>query len=229
MTMHDRVFSGDSLSARTPVLPMLLVLVVVLLAGLAYLAFVRLPLWFPGAHVVIAVVLGLALTLGALMLLPARMLHSEAALLSHAFDQLHGAQSGRHATALATVIETHDRARRIRRIVPGTQEDIAALLTRTADRFDALARSLFYAPGELPRVQAVLARSDLVVEAIETHGALRARTGGDGKDVEASRAHLRTSIQSLHDALDGLEARAITSLLEKVEVASSTAETLLRR
>ena len=76
MTMHDRVFSGDSLSARTPVFPMLLVLVAVLLAGLGYLAFVHLPLWFPGAHVVIAVVLGLALTLGALMLLPARMLHS---------------------------------------------------------------------------------------------------------------------------------------------------------
>ncbi|MBY6161781.1 hypothetical protein KUV73_12910 [Mameliella alba] len=229
MSVYDRAASGGRLSSRAPVLPMLLVLGAVLVAGLAYLAFVRLPMPFPGAHVAVAVVLGLALSLGGLMLLPARALHSEAALLAHAFDALHGTQAGRHATALATVIDTHDRARRIRRIVPGTQQDIAELLTRTADRFDALARSLFYAPRELPKVQAVLARSDLVVEAIETHGALRARAGGEGKDVEASRAHLRSSIESLHAALDGLEARAITSLLEKVEVASSTAETLLRR
>lgn len=229
MTDYEAATSARSLSARTPVLPMLTALALVLVAGLAYLTFLRLPIWFPYSQAVVAVVLGFVLSLGLLMMMPAHWLHSEAALLRHAFDQLHGAQSGRYATALATVIETHERARRIRKIAPGTQDDIKALLLKTADRFDALAKSLFYAPQELPRVQTVLSRSELVVEAIETHGALRARAGGDGKDVEASREHLRTSIQSLHDALDTLEARAITSLLEKVEVASSTAETLLRR
>lgn len=229
MSTYDAAKTGGSLPNRTPVWPLVLTLAAVLVAGLVYLTFVRLPLWFPGAHIVVAVVLGFALSLGALMLLPARWLHSEAALLRHAFDQLHGAQAGRYATALATVIDTHDRARRTRRIAPGTQDDIAALLNKTADRFDTLAKSLFYAPQELPKVQTVLSRSELVVEAIESHGALRDRAGGEGKDVEASRAHLRSSIESLHAALDTVEARAITSLLEKVEVASSTAETLLRR
>ncbi len=229
MSLHDLATRQGALPNRVPHRPLLLVLGAVLVAGLLYLTFVRLPLWFPGSHVVVAVLLGLGLSLGALMMMPARWFHSEAALLRHAFDHLHGAQAGRYATALATVIDTHDRARRIRRIAPVTQDDIAALLGRTADRFDAIAKSLFYAPHELPRVQTVLARSELVVEAIETHGALRARADGKGKDVEASRAHLRSSIESLHAALDTVEARAITSLLEQVEVASSTAETLLRR
>lgn len=229
MSLHENAARDGALHERAPRLPLLLTLGVVLLAGLAFLTFVRLPLWFPGAHIILAVVLGLALALGLLMVLPPRWLHSEATLLRHAFDQLHGAQSGRYGTALATVIETHGRARRVRQIAPSTQEDIAALLNKTADRFDTIAKSLFYAPQELPKVQTVLSRSELVVEAIETHGALRARAGADGQDVEASRAHLRSSIESLHDALDTVEARAITSLLEKVEVASSTAETLLRR
>ncbi|MGP6085758.1 hypothetical protein [Antarctobacter jejuensis] len=228
MSVYETAASGRNVSSRAPLLPTLLILGAVLVAGLVYLTFVRLPIWFPYSHVIVAFVLGLLLSLGLLNLLPSQRLHSEATLLRHAFDQLHGAQSGRHATALATVIETHDRARRVRAIAPGTQEDIQTLLMQTADRFDALAKSLFYAPQELPRVQTVLSRSELVVEAIETHGALRARAG-DGKDVEASRAHLRSSIESLHAALDSVEARAITSLLEKVEVASSTAETLLRR
>lgn len=219
---------GGRLPTRVPLGPLLTVLGAVLAAGLAFLTFVRLPLYFPGFHVVAAVALGLMLSLGVLMMLPARWLHSEAALLRHAFDEMHGAQSGRFGTALETVIDTHERARRIRRIAPATQDDISALLNRTADRFDDIARSLFYAPQELSRVQTVLSRSELVVEAIETHGKLRARAR-EGKDVDLSRAHLRSSIESLHDALDTVEARAITSLLEKVEVASSTAETLLRR
>jgi hypothetical protein len=229
MSVYEDAKRGGSLPNRVPMLPMVLALAVVLVAGLAFLTFVRLPLWFPGSHIAVAIVLGFGGALGTLMILPARWLHSEAALLRHAFDQLHGAQSGRYATALSTVIDTHDRARRVRRIAPGTQDDISALLLKTADRFDDLAKSLFYAPQELPKVQTVLSRSELVVEAIESHGALRARAGNEGKDVEASRAHLRSSIESLHAALDTVEARAITSLLEQVEVASSTAETLLRR
>ena len=230
MSVYETTINGRPLSSRAPVLPMLLVLGAVLVAGLAYLTFVRLPIWFPYSQVVVAFVLGLLLSLGLLTLLPANKLHSDATLLRHGFDQLHGAHSGGYATALATVIETHERARRVRAIAPGTQDEIKTLLMETADRFDALAKSLFYAPQELPRVQTVLSRSELVVEAIEGHGALRARAGdGNDQDVEASRAHLRSSIQSLHSALDSVEARAITSLLEQVEVASSTAETLLRR
>lgn len=229
MSALEQVLRGGGVPpSRRPWRPLLLMLGAVLAAGLAFLTFVRLPLFFPGFHVAAAAGLGLMLSLGALLMLPARWLHSEASLLRHAFDQMHGAQSGRFATALDTVIETHDRARRVRRVAPGTQDDIAALLTRTADRLDAIARSLFYAPQELSRVQTVLSRSDLVVEAIETHATLRARAR-DGKDVNLSRAHLRSSIESLHSALDSVEARAVTALLEKVEVASSTAETLLRR
>jgi hypothetical protein len=229
MMLRESLTATGPLSERTPVLPMAALLTAVLAVGLVYVAVVPIPAWFPFAHVLLPAGVALMLALGLLAMMPARWLFSEAFLLRHAFNQMHGAGSGRYSTALATVIATHDKASRIRRIAPATQPDIRALLNGTADRFDQIARSLFYQPQELPRIQAVLSRAELVVEAIETHGDLRARAGGAGKDVEVSRARLRSSLAALHDVLDDVDARAVASLLDKVDIASSTAETLLRR
>ncbi len=173
MMLRESLTATGPLSERTPVLPMAALLTAVLAVGLVYVAVVPIPAWFPFAHVLLPAGVALMLALGLLAMMPARWLFSEAFLLRHAFNQMHGAGSGRYSTALATVIATHDKASRIRRIAPATQPDIRALLNGTADRFDQIARSLFYQPQELPRIQAVLSRAELVVEAIETHGDLR--------------------------------------------------------
>lgn len=204
-------------------LPPLLAVVVVGAASL----FVKLPRAFDYSDPVIWGCVALALALGLGLMQPERWLYSETARLAHAFKEHHGVSDDRAEVALTAVAGAHDAASRLRSADNGFRDDLAEEVSEAADRLDDVARLVFYKPEELPKYQALIIRSESVVDAIEDHARLRARAVHAG-EVDTSRNLALEGLTSLQGAMDASVKREVATILNRIEANVATAEVLLR-
>ncbi|MEO1239075.1 MAG: hypothetical protein AAFW64_05325 [Pseudomonadota bacterium] len=201
---------------------------IVAAAGVGALSlFLPMPILFPYAD---AVILGGAvfmLSVGLGLMLPDNWLYSDAERLAYAFKSHHGVSDDRAIVALRAVDAAHTAAVRLRRADNGFREDLAASALIAADRLDDVARLIFYKPDQLPKYQALVIRAESVIDAVEDHARVRARTINEG-EVATSRDLAHAGLSSLLEALDASQQREVAQILDRVEVNVATAETLLR-
>lgn len=208
--------------------PVVLVAVLAALAGALYGLLVPVPALFPLAEAVLPGLLTFGLALAALLALPDRLLWSDAARLVHGFRARHDTTPEAAAQALEAITKTHAQAERLRRASAGFRDDLKERTAAIADRLDEIARVVYYAPDRLRQVRQPLVRTDLVVEAAEAHGKLRELRSA-GPEVERSRERLFDTLASLDAALDAAELSEVRKALDRVEISSSVAETVLSR
>lgn len=205
------------------VLSLSAVLAAVAAAGFAW--FVRLPLPFDGFAVLAAAGLAFVGTLALVSWAPSDWLWSDTERLRYAFQARHGVSADGADAALLAVTQAHDHARTLRGSAAAMRDDMAEKVGVLADRLDAAAREIFYAPRQQRDLRAVLIRADLIVDAANAHAKLRARR--EETTETASRAKLNQAIDTLNSAFDDTNLMAARGLLEDVEVASDVAERVL--
>ncbi len=196
------------------------------LAGAAFAWSVRLPLPFEGFAILAAAGLAGFGTLALLAWSPRGWLWSDAEQLHHAFQARHGTSAAAAASALEAITQAHLRALTLRRAATAMRKDVAEEVAGIADRMDAAAREIFYAPERQRDLRAVLVRSDLIVDAAAAHAALRRRKSAPIEE-EAARTKLLAAVAALDAAFDETELLAARGLLADVEVASTVAEAVL--
>jgi len=199
---------------------------VAVLASLAFVFLVRLPLPFQGFSILVAAGLAAFGTLAFLAWLPVHWLWSETERLTYAFRARHGLQEYAASSALEAITSTHSRASALRRAAKAMREDVADRILSVADRLDAAAREIFYAPDRHRDLRAVLIRSELIEDAAKAHAILRRRN--QSKTEEASRQKLLVAVAALDAAFDQTDLLAAKGLLAEVEAASDVAEALLK-
>ncbi|MEM9756715.1 MAG: hypothetical protein AAF914_12010, partial [Pseudomonadota bacterium] len=160
---------------------------------------------------------------------PLSWLWTEAERLRNAFSRRHGLSDTRSGLALAAITQAHHRADLLRDASVNFVDDLRAKAEGLADRLDAAAREIFYAPDALALHRKTLVRAELIEDAVAGHAALRARgeSAANAAQMAESRARVSDALDALEAAFDGAETRAADSLLANVEIASATAEALL--
>ncbi|MEM6306787.1 MAG: hypothetical protein AAF701_02220 [Pseudomonadota bacterium] len=133
----------------------------------------RLPLPFPGFAAVVAGVLAGLTTLTLIAWMPQRWVWSDREILRLAFQAQHNLAARSADNALTAIVDTHDRANRLRLAAKVMRDDMATEVTQAADRLDAAARDIFYTPSRLRALQTVLVRSQLIDDAATAHARLR--------------------------------------------------------
>ncbi len=190
----------------------------------------RLPAPFPGASLVFAGLLAVLFTLTLVAWFPVHWIWSDQERLTHAFKVRHGVGVATAESALSAITQSHARATLLRRAADGFQDDVRARTERAADRLDAAAREVFYDPARLSALRPLILRSELIEDAALSHRALRSRSKKAETDasVAASREKLTRGLDAMEAAFEASDLSAKRGLLEKVEVASGVAETLLK-
>ncbi len=196
------------------------------LASAGFAWFVRLPLPFPGFSALAAACLAAVGTLALVAWMPRRWVWTDAERLRMAFQARHGVSDAAAGMALGAITTTHARAENLRRSASVMRDDIAKEVTAIADRLDAAAREIFYAPDRQRGLRNVLVRSELIEEAAAAHVALRRRKHAPTEDL--SRDKLSAALEALDAAFDQTDLLAARGLLQEVEVASDVAERLLK-
>lgn len=204
--------------------PFVLGLVAALLST-AFVFSVRLPLPFEGFAVLAAAGLAALGTLALSAWAPVRWLWSDTDLIVADFRARHDLSDLGAQNALRAITKAHDQAAMLRAAAAPMQAEMQAQVTEAANRLDGAAKALFYDPARLRSLQPVLSRAELIVEAAQSHHALRKVP--DSPQQVPSREALRTAIEALNAAFDASEDRTAQGLLEKVETASGIAEALL--
>ncbi len=194
--------------------------------AIAFAWFMRLPLPFDGFAVLAAAGLAFLGTLTLVAIAPERWVWRDSERLRREFQARHGVSGAAADNVLETIERTHKRATVLRKSASHMRNDMAERILTTADRFDAAARELFYAPDRLRDLRAVLIRSELIEDAATAHAALRQRRQNETEDV--SRQKLSAAIEALEAAFDATDLMVARGLLAEVETASEVAETLLR-
>ncbi len=192
-----------------------------------YGSFVRLPHFFTYSDAVILGVLAGVTAFAAFLMMPDRWLHDAQDLLRHAFRMRHGIGDGRAASALATIATLRQHGARLERSAPQLSPELARRVERTHDTLDDLARLVFYEPDRVATLRAVTIRSESVIEAVETQVELR-RAKADDATLGQARATVISALDTLDAALDHIGDQRIGALLDQIDVASETAEALLR-
>lgn len=210
----------------TPAQSPWVVALVVGLATLAFVALVRLPLPFPGFTAVAAACLALFGTLALGAWLPARLLWTDTERLTAAFKARHDIMDARAESALHAIAGAHSRAAVLREGAAEVAPELADRAAAMADRLDMAAREIFYDPGRLPALRAIITRSELISDAMETHRKLRARMG-DSHQTTQSREKLIGALDALDQAFEASDVATAERLLAEVDAASTTAESLL--
>ena len=210
----------------TPVRSPWIVALIAGLASLAFVAFVRLPLPFPGFTAVVAAVLALFGTLALGAWLPAKWLWTDTERLTAAFMARHDIMDARAQSALHAISGAHGRAAVLREGAAEVAPELAERAAAMADRLDTAAREIFYDPNRLPSLRAIITRSELISDAMGTHRALRGRMGESDQTAQ-SRETLIGALDALDQAFEASDAATAERLLAEVEAASSTAESLL--
>lgn len=190
----------------------------------------RLPLPFDGFAVMTAAGLAFLLALSAVLFLPKTFIWTDAERLHHAFSVRHGLTDARAQNALSAITTAHDRAATLRTAATTFREDLKRETESAADLLDRVARDIFYEPGALSAHRANIIRSELVEDAVKSHAKLRDRSqsGAIDDQITRSRKHVSEALMSMQQAFDLAENRLANQLLTEVDVASATAETLLR-
>lgn len=186
----------------------------------------RMPLPFPGFAAVAAAGLACLGTLTVVAWMPRRWVWTDAEQLRHAFQARHGGTDYAIDSALEAITTAHMRANALRRSATAMRDDVAKQVAAVADRMDAAAREIFYAPDRHRDLRAILIRSELIEDAAAAHAALRSRKQDATED--ASRQKLLGAVNSLKAALDETDLLAARGLLAEVEAASDVAEAVLK-
>ncbi|MEM8803589.1 MAG: hypothetical protein AAGF55_13740 [Pseudomonadota bacterium] len=184
------------------------------------------PLPFPGFAVVAAAGLAFLGTLSLVAWMPRGWVWTEAEQLRHAFQARHGGTDFAIDNALEAITTAHGRAGALRQAATAMRDDTAEKVGAVADRMDAAAREIFYAPDRHRDLRAILIRSELIEDAAKAHAALRRRKQDATED--ASRQKLLSAVESLKAAFDQTDLLAARGLLAEVEAASDVAETVLK-
>ncbi len=193
--------------------------------------FLRFPLPFQGFTALASGMLAALVCWAMLLAMPARWLHSEEALIAHAFQARHGVSAIGADNALGAVQQAHARAMTLRRVAGDFVPALRRQAEAVADRLDATARQLFYEPRAFRDLHAPLGRAELIEEVVHEHAALRGRikAAGEGDSVKAaSRARVSKALDALDEALRSVDLDRASQLLTSIEVKSEVAETLLR-
>lgn len=211
--------------ARTP----WIVAIPVVVLAVAFALLVRLPLPFEGFAAAVAAALAALFTFSLTLFLPAKWVWSDEERLVHAFRQRHKVSDDRAESALDAIRTAHRRAAKMRAVSRDFTESLRDRTDATADLLDAAALEVFYDPSSLPAHRANLIRSKLIEEAVDAHAELkrRGKTGTIETQLEQSRGRVAAALDSLDYAFQETEKRLANRLLTDVDVASSTAETLL--
>ncbi|MEL7098836.1 MAG: hypothetical protein AAGM84_08420 [Pseudomonadota bacterium] len=186
----------------------------------------RLPLPFDGFAALVAASAAAFGTVTLVAWMPRRWVWSDAELLRQAFQARHGVTASAAGSALGAITQAHQRATALRGAAKVMRDDAAAQVIAVADRLDAAAHEIFYAPERHGALRAVLIRSELIEDAARAHAQLRARNQAETEAV--SRGKLLAAVSALDAAFDTAELNAARGLLTKVEVASEVAESLLK-
>ncbi|MEL7462695.1 MAG: hypothetical protein AAFN79_01410 [Pseudomonadota bacterium] len=200
--------------------------VVAAMASAGFAWFARLPLPFDGFAAVAAACLALLAVPTVLAWMPPKWVWTDAERLRHAFQARHDVPDEVADSALAAIGGAHDRATALRGAAAAMRNDVAERVVAIADRMDAAAREIFYAPDAQRELSAVLIRSELIEDAAAAHASLRGREQTESED--ASRGKLLTAVDALDAAFDERERRTARKLLNEVETASEVAEALLK-
>lgn len=193
----------------------------------AYGSLVRLPHFFPYSDAAILGALAGVVAFALFLMMPDRWLHDADDLLRHAFRMRHGIGDGRAASALATIATLRQHGARLERSAPQLAPELARRVTQTHDTLDNLARLVFYEPDRVATLRAVTIRSESVIEAVETQVELR-RSKADDATLGQARGRVISALDALDAALDHIGDRRVDALLDQIDVASETAEALLR-
>jgi len=186
----------------------------------------RMPLPFQGFAAFAAAGLAFLGTLTLVAWMPRGWVWSDAEQLRHAFQARHGGTDYAIDSALEAITTAHARARALRQSATTMRDDVAEKVSSVADRMDAAAREIFYAPDRHRDLRAILIRSELIEDAAKAHAALRRRNQETTED--ASRQKLLSAVDSLAAAFDQTELLVARGLLAEVEAASEVAETVLK-
>lgn len=214
-------------TSKKPIWPIALCLLsAVALISLA-LATLRFPIFFTQSTAVIGGGFTFVLALSFLLMLPDRFLYSDAQLLAYHFQQRHGLSDGRAETVLDAIQSAHAKATALRGYSQNVHSTLKADLNHAADRLDAITGQLLEAPADLRQVQALVVRSDLLVEAAATHADLRQKAS-EGMIAE-SREKVQAGLAAFQHSFDEMEDGAAQRLMHRVSVSTDTAELLLGR
>ena len=187
----------------------------------------RLPHYFAYSDSVILAGLNIALVLAVSMMLPDRWLHTDAVLLRHAFQQRHGIGDVRAENVLTAIAELHAKAVRLAKAEEALVPELQGRVAEARHILDGISRLFFYEPDRLQVFRAVSIRSESVVEAVEAQAKLR-KTKASQEQLGEARQRVISALDVLMEALEAIEERRITSLLDNIHGASATAEALLK-
>ncbi|MEM1274166.1 MAG: hypothetical protein AAGF88_10130 [Pseudomonadota bacterium] len=199
------------------------------IVAVGFALFVRLPLPFDYFAAVVAALLALILTFAIGLAWPAGWIWTDAERIRHAFARRHGLSDTRATLALDAITKAHRQAEVLRRAAPDFVETLQTHARAVADRLDAAAREVFYDPDALQVHRKTLVRAALIEEAVAAHLQLRRRGQqyANSAQMEESRARVAAALDALDTAFDAAETKLADRLLQQVDVASATAETLL--
>lgn len=201
-----------------------------LAVGLLVPLLVRLPLPFPGFSAVVAAFLALLVTFALLFAMPQRWLHTDDALLAHAFQARHGVSAQGANNALEAIQRAHRIASSLRSLSGNFIEALRAKAENAADLLDDAARKIFYEPRTLRQLQPALVRSEMIEELVQDHAKLRAmldeKASGE-ETAQASRERVGAALDALDTAMRSIDQAEADRILQRVEASSATAERLL--
>ena len=201
-----------------------------LAVGILVPLFIRLPLPFPGFGAVAAALLALLTTFALLFAMPLRWLHSDDALLAHAFQARHGVSAQGATNALEAIQRAHRIASSLRSLSGNFVEALKVKAENAADLLDDAARKIFYEPRVLRQLQPALVRSEMIEELVQDHAKLKAMLdeNASGEDTaQTSRARVGAALDALDTAMRSIDQAEADRILQRVEASSATAERLL--
>ncbi len=210
---------------QQPILPLAICCFAAIGITAAFLEFLPIPVFFINSTAVIGAVCAFVFAIGFTMMLPDRLLYSDAQLIKFHFGSRHGISDDRANAALSMIQRAHSKASMLRRAGKSVQADLRADLAKAADQLDGIAGQLMDDPQAIRHVQPLVIRSDLLVEAATAHAELR--KAASETVVNESRQKIRAGLAAFQEGIDTLEASAAAQLMHRIEASTSTAELLL--
>ncbi|MEO0911672.1 MAG: hypothetical protein AAFY59_01575 [Pseudomonadota bacterium] len=207
----------------------LLVAIAALVLVLAFVSLVRLPHLFWGSDALLAGLLAGSTALAISLMLPDAWLYNRSERIRHAFLTRHDISEDRAAVALQTIQKAAAQSDALATGDNGFAPELAERVRRTAEDLAEIAQLLFEQPDQIRRKQALVARADLVVEAVEKHAALRASKGVSEAQIGEAREMVLMVLDQYSDALAAQENSRIESHIEGIETTAEVADGLLDR
>lgn len=196
-------------------------------AAIIFADLVRLPMIFPGSDALLLAGLTLALAFGLGLMLPDRIVFTEAELLRETL-RLRGAGSAENAErVIVRIVRARAYARRMRDADNGFRADLRALVEEVASDLDQIAARILERPRETSDTTALLARAGLAVEAVERHSEIRRdSTNGNEDLVQETRDRVIATLRHLADVMDATMRQRVMQKVTDLGVTTGVADDL---